>query len=206
MSLATVRLALVWAATLALWFAVVIACDPVVTPVPVTPTPTETATPSVTPTPTATSTAITYPTCLPTATPVQGDLIVRSCLDDDGDKFCDLPSTYISATVLFAYQGTPQFGISGTTGRAGTLVLNGVLPGVYTVLLLDYEDAAPGMPLSCYIPYHDNSEWAFVSAGQQEVLLYRFWRNGCSTPQATATRTVTATPIVAYTRTPTGTP
>lgn len=207
MSPGIIRLAIAWAATLAIWFAAVIACDPILTPLPATPTPTETATPSVTPTPTATPTAITYPTCLPTSTPVAGDIIIRSCLDDDGDRLCDAPIVPISLTVLLMYEGTPQFGISATTGAWGTLVLPGMLPGVYTVLMLDYDDPAPGMPGACRVPYWDNPQWSFLSAGQQEVILMRFWTlNVCSTPQATATRTPTATPIVGYSPTSTRSP
>ncbi len=173
------------------------------TPVVFTPTesPTATGTPTATatgtPMPTAMPTA--YPTCLPTATlaptatPNVGDMIVRSCLDNDGNEQCDQPIVGIEATVCFEYQGTPPWAVCFDVPASGIVISIGEPSGLYYVKVVSYGDQQAGYPDACLVPYYSNDEWCMLSHGQQCIVLMRFWRQeaNCGTLGPTPTRTAT---------------
>lgn len=129
------------AVTIMAW--TIVACNPS-TPLP-TPSPTPSPTQTLLPTPTVTT--LPWPTHapLPTSTPVptfcpMAAVIVRACIDDDDSGTCEDPEPPIYAEVWLGYDigvQTPIYSVVET--GAGGLGVAIVTPGMYTVVLKDYD-------------------------------------------------------------------
>jgi hypothetical protein len=129
------------------------------------PTATVTATPigAYSPTPTATPqpTCAACPTCPPQLT---GDLVLRCFLDNDDDKVWGAGDIGIMCHVSFGYDIGLQTPIYYEVWAERGIWAGALLPGVYTVLVREYE------PSTGIVPWFDAPGWAFVNAGSMTMI------------------------------------
>jgi len=156
------------------------------------------------PTPRPSNTPTPCGTCEPLHPLLYGSVIVQSWEDSDGDGEWrmggenDYQEWGVPATVTLLYDGDLPLSVWNVTGVQlatswrSIAVYTTLLPGLYTVVITDYDE------LRCLVPYYDTDIWAQVQAAGQTVVKARFWRRpGCydyGTPTVTPTPSVTPTP------------
>lgn len=157
------------------------------------------------PTPRPSNTPTPCGTCEPLHPALYGSVILQSWEDSDGDgewrmgSETDYQEWGVPSTVTLLYDGDLPLsvwnvtGVQIPTGWRGIAVYTTLLPGLYTVVITDYDEQR------CLVPYADSDIWAQVQAAGQTVVKARFWRRpGCysyGTPTVTPTPKPTSTPF-----------
>jgi hypothetical protein len=151
---------------------------------------------TVTSTPTATPTATPMP--IPTCQPQPAGSVILSCwLEANDDKLRNYGETGVSCTVVLMYDvGVQERVMWRIDSNTDGIWAGAMTPGVYSVLLIDYDQTTGG------IPYYYADSWAYVNDGATTYINWPFSDYHYPLPTATKDPYV-PTPVSTPTATPT---